>query len=121
MSPEDATRLIADAHAKNEFAFVEAVAEVLGEAKRLRWFPWRRELRIKLLQVVAALDGDDKLILEGVDEARRFLERSGIACEPSIGREHEKYLGSKTPFERHLMLAKQAMLGGASAAPERER
>jgi hypothetical protein len=121
MSPEEATRLIAEARARDEFAYVEAVAGVFDEAKRLRWLPWRRKLRFKLFQVVADLDGDDKLILEAVDEARRFLERHGIACEPSADREYEDYLDSKSPFERHLMLAKQEMLVGGSNRPERDR
>jgi hypothetical protein len=121
VSPEEATKSIAEARAKDEFAYVSAVAEVLGEADRLRWFPWRRGLRVKLFQVVAVLDGDDKLIAEGVDEARRFLEKRGIPCEPSVERWYEKHLESKTPFERHLMLAKQAMLGGAANGSDSDR
>jgi hypothetical protein len=112
VSPEESEKRIAEAKARDEFAYVTEVAAVLGRARRLRWFPWRRQLRIRLLQVVAELD--DYLIEEAVEEARRFLEKRGFPCEPSAKRVYEKYLESMPLFSRHLMLAKQAMLGGAA-------
>ena len=121
MTPEEASIAIDAAREKNEFSYVEAVGRALDEAERLRWFPWRRQLRLRLYQVVANLDIDDKLISEGVNTARSFLEKAGVACEPSIEREYAHYLEKMPPFDRHLMLAKQAMSAGASGCSDAEK
>jgi hypothetical protein len=88
MTPEAAQLAIEAAREKNEFAYVEAVWLVLDEANRLRWMPWRRKRRVRLYQVVANLDIDDRLISEAVDMARHFLEEAGVASEPSGAREY---------------------------------
>ena len=121
MTPEEAATAIETARQKDEFSYVEAVGRALDEAGRLRWFPWRRQLRIRFYQVIAELDSDDKLISEGVEIARRFLESHGVTCEPSAGRWYGQYLDKMPPFDRHLMLAKQAMLSGASDRSDAER
>jgi hypothetical protein len=121
VTPETALKKLEAARAVDEYVYAEAVAEVLDRAYRLRWLPWRRPRSIQLFQVVADLDIDDKVIAAGVDEARRYLERRGIPCEPSAQSSGEERVASTPPFEMHIMYAKRAMQEAASGGSRRKR
>jgi hypothetical protein len=122
MTADEAYAHVEAARHIDDYAYAHAVADVLDTASRLRWWPWSRRRSLSLFQVVADLDIDDKVISLAVDEARKYLEARGVACEPSSDKSYDAYLANMPPFERHLMLARQSMtMASGKLSPRMQR
>jgi len=110
-NPEEYIRA-AETHDK--IAYAMAVADVMDRAGALRQ-SGDDNTALWYYETVAALNIDDKTISIAVDAARRTLEDTGIPCEPSIETEHNQYLASLPPSDRHVMLARQCIRELSSA------
>lgn len=96
------------------------VAEASDEADRLI-AKGKKQAARQLLEVIASLDIDDKLLEMAVDRARAILEADGVPCEPSIHAEYATYLKSLPAHQRHVMLARQCLREMASGIePEKK-
>ena len=97
-----------EARRRSVYAFVELLCSFADEADRL-FASGQRETALDIYSVIAEqeVDGAEEQV---VDHARRVLERERVASLPSCQTEYQHFLQKMPEFDRHVFLARRAML-----------